>query len=68
MKDNDELLLVIGAAVVLYLIVNNQGASAAQAQINQTNLTAANNVNNASLIANAATNIGNDLQSIGDLF
>jgi hypothetical protein len=65
---NDEIWLLVGGAVLLYLIVNNQGVSAAQAQINATNLTAATNVNNANLIANSALSIGNDISAIGGAF
>jgi hypothetical protein len=65
---NDEMILVLGAAVLLYLIINNQGVSAAQAQINATNLTAGTNVANANLIANSATSIGNDISAITGAF
>lgn len=65
---NDELWLLVGGAFLLYLIVNNQGVSAAQASINATNLTAATNVNNANLIANSAMSIGNDISAIGGAF
>ena len=65
---NDETWLLVGGAILLYLIVNNQGVSAAQAQINATNLTAATNVNNANLIANSALSIGNDISAIGGAF
>lgn len=61
---SDEAILLIGAAVVLYLIVNNQGVSAAQAQINATNLQANTNVANANLIANSAMTVGNDLSTL----
>jgi hypothetical protein len=62
------MVLVLGAAVVLYLIMNNQGVSAAQASINATNLTAANSVNNANLIANAAGSLANDTSSFLSVF
>jgi hypothetical protein len=65
---NDNMLLLLGGAVLLYLIVNNQGVSAAQAQINATNLTAATNVNNANLIGNSAISIGNDISAISGAF
>lgn len=61
---NDELVLVIGAAVVLYLIINNQGVSAAQAQINSTNLTANANVANAQSLAAGGTAIATDLSNL----
>lgn len=64
----DEAVLLIGAAVVLYLIMNNQGVSAAQAQINATNLNASTNVNNANLIASSALSIGNDISAIAGAF
>ena len=65
---NDEMVLLIGGALLLYLIVNNQGVSAAQAQINATNLTAGTNVANANLIGNSAINIGNDISAITGAF
>jgi hypothetical protein len=65
---NDEMWLLVGGALLLYLIVNNQGVSAAQAQINATNLTAATNVNNANLIGNSAISIGNDISAITGAF
>lgn len=65
MKQDESLYLLIGGAFLLYLIVNNQGTSAAQAQIAQTNLTAGTNVANAQLIANAAQTVGNDLAFLG---
>lgn len=68
MQNDESMWLLIGGAVLLYLIVNNQGVSAAQAQINATNLTAATNVNNANLIANSALSIGNDISAIGSAF
>jgi hypothetical protein len=61
---NDELVLVIGAAVVLYLIMNNQGVSAAQAAINSTNLTANANVANAQSLATGATALSSDLSNL----
>lgn len=61
---NDDMVLVIGAAVLLYIIMNNQGASAAQAQINATNLTANTNVANANAIAGSAVAISNDLSNL----
>lgn len=65
---SDEAVILIGVAVVLYLIMNNQGVSAAQAQINATNLNAATNVNNANLIGASALSIGNDISAISNLF
>jgi hypothetical protein len=61
----DDMVWVIGGAVLLYLIVNNQGVSAAQAQINQTNLQARTDAANASLIGNTAMALGNDIAAIG---
>jgi hypothetical protein len=61
----DEMVLVVGGAVLLYLIVNNQGVSAAQAQINATNLQAKTDAANASLIGNTALTLGNDITAIG---
>jgi hypothetical protein len=65
---DDSLGLLIGGAVVLYLIMNRQGVSAAQAQITQTQLTAGTNVANAQLIANAAQNVNTDLSLIGSFW
>ena len=65
MKQGESLYLLIGGAFLLYLIVNNQGANAAQAQIAQTQLTAGTNVANANLIAGAAQNVANDLALLG---
>jgi hypothetical protein len=66
MKKDDTTLLLIGGGIVLYLLYqNSQGVSAAQAQINATNLTAANQVANVNAIAGAGASIAND---IGDIF
>lgn len=65
---NQEMWLLAGGAVLLYLIVNNQGVSAAQAQINATNLTARTDAANAALIGNSALSIGNDIAAIGGAF
>jgi hypothetical protein len=65
MKQND-MLLLIGGAVVLYLLAKNStGLSAAQAAINSANLTAMNTVANTNAIASGVTGISND---IGDIF
>jgi hypothetical protein len=64
MKQNDMLLLV-GAGVVLYLLAKNStGLSAAQASINSANLTAMNTASNAAAIGNAAGAVGNDISSV----
>jgi hypothetical protein len=65
MKQN-EVLLLVGGAFVLYLLSrNSSGVQAAQNAINASNLTASNTMQNTALIANAASGISND---IGDIF
>jgi hypothetical protein len=65
MKQN-EILLLVGGGLLLYLLSKNStGVQAAQNAINASNLTAANTIANTNALANAATGIGND---IGDIF
>lgn len=65
MKQN-EMLLLVGGAFLLYLISRNSaGVQATQNALNANNLSTANTIANTNAIATGAMGIANDL---GDIF
>ena len=66
MKNDEVIYLLLGGLILYILTQQNTGASAAQNQINATNLNATNTVANTNALANAATNVASDIANIGN--